>query len=751
MTIDQTNRKLQVTKTPLGKDKFALVGLSGREEISRLFHFQLELISDDLEVQPKALVGQAISFSIAYFHDGKANTRHFNGIVSRFVAGPVDDRGERKYRTYRVEVVPWLWLLTRNANCLIFQNNPVTQIVQEIFTNPRPTGNGRRKFALGKDETAGDFILDVGIADTWDYCVQYRETDFNFISRLLEQEGIRYHFHHGEASHLLVASDKAGYPSVPVANEIDFLSSDSPSKKNHISSWEHQFEFRPGKWAQRDFDFKQPTLDTVTKASHTKSYVDESGFEIFDYPEEYPNDDDIANNVGNGKYGTTITTRRQEEDATPQDTVVASGTCPAFSAGFKFKIGEHLHPGEAGKEYLLVSVQHSCQEHYLGSDAGSGQYHNSFTCIPADRTFRPSRITPKPVVQGTQTAIVVGPKGKEVCTDDFGRIKVQFHWDREGKKDENSSCYIRVAQQWAGKRWGSMFTPRIGQEVVVTFLEGDPDRPLIVGSVYNGDQLPAYLNKGLDPKHTNDELVSGIKTNSSAGGDGYNELRFVDTKDKEQVYIHAQRDVDVRARNNYTDRIYGHRHQIVGWEKDGKKGGDWRTKVYGNQHSHVVGNRVEHVEGNVQTKVAGENGGNLHLVVDKDRMEQIGGDDHLTVTGNQNAKVDKTVSLTIGKDQQTKVGMNCAVEAGQEIHIKAGMTLVIEAGMQLTLKGPGGFVDIGPTGVTIQGTLVNINSGGSAGSGSGAKPESPKAPEPAAPTDPAMADDSKSGMKSAYA
>jgi type VI secretion system secreted protein VgrG len=384
-------------------------------------------------------------------------------------------------------------------------------------------------------------------------------------------------------------------------------------------------------------------------------------------------------------------------------------------------------------------------------------------------------------VSGIQTAVVVGPKGEEIYTDKYGRVKVQFHWDREGKKDESSSCWIRVAHNMAGRRWGFLSIPRIGQEVVVDFLEGDPDRPLIVGSVYNADQMPHYELPA-------NKTRSYIKSNSSKGGDGFNELHFEDQAGKERVFLHAQHDMDVRVRNDSKERIYGHRHQIIGWEKDGKKGGDQREKVWQDKHLKVKRHQAEHIEGNYALMVGNgeaESGGKVDVVVEKqalmkigqeglnvkidgDVKQKIGGVQSVTVDGGRKEKlaslsVDVAAehnekngghSLTVGKDQHVKVSMNHALEAGKDIHIKAGMNLVIEAGMQLTLKVGGNFVSITPAGVDIQGILVNINSGGSAGSGSGAKPVSPEAPdepdeaEEAQPTEPAQAHSEKTGAKS---
>jgi type VI secretion system secreted protein VgrG len=496
-------------------------------------------------------------------------------------------------------------------------------------------------------------------------------------------------------------------------------------------------------------------------------------------------------------------------------------------SGYKFTLSRHFNADGA---YLLTTIHHQAQDStadYRSNGAGGEyRYQNSFTCIPFSQPFVPVRTTPKPFVQGSQTAVVVGPPGEEIFTDKYGRVKVQFPWDRQGKYDAKSSCWIRVTQPWAGKRWGGSFWPRIGQEVIVDFLEGDPDRPIITGTVYNADQMPPYQGDGPDDSHPNDNRVSGIKSNTTPGGIGFNEWRFDDTKGREQVFIHAERDMDSRVKRDNRELILNDRHLIVGCEKEGQKVGDQREQVFQDKHLHVQRNQLEHIHGDVQQLIGEEElGGNQDVVIKKDmrrliegnehqhvkknryelvdgnealtvsgtrkdliegqehlhvkgnrqelvnasrsvtvggdNMEQVKNDAHYHVQGNRNEKVDGTQSLTIGSNQQEKVGQNHALDAGMEIHLKAGMKVIIEAGMQLSLKGPGGFVDIGPAGVTIQGTMVMINSGGSAGSGSGSSPTAPKDPtaaeDPEKPMDakkaqpklPDLADDSVTGLKSA--
>jgi len=325
-------------------------------------------------------------------------------------------------------------------------------------------------------------------------------------------------------------------------------------------------------------------------------------------------------------------------------------------------------------------------------------------------------------------------------------VKVHFHWDREGKRDQNTSCWIRCQQSIAGNKWGFLALPRIGQEVIVEFLDGDPDRPLITGSVYNAEQMPHY-------SMPDDKTKTYIKTNSTPGGEGHNELMFDDQAKAERVYIHAQRNMDVRVLNDSLTRVFGNRHEIIGWEKDGKKGGDQRELVYEDKHLTVKRHEFEHIEGNSQILIGeGEEkeGGNLDVVIEKQKSEMVGGDSHLIIKGKHSEKVDGNVSTEVGGNHHTKVGGNIAQEAGAmgEIHIKSGMKIILEAGMQLSIVGPGGFIDIGPAGVTIQGIMVKINSGGSKGKGGGCKPEKPKEAKKAKPAKPEIAHNSSSGTKS---
>jgi type VI secretion system secreted protein VgrG len=493
-----------------------------------------------------------------------------------------------------------------------------------------------------------------------EYCVQYRETDFHFISRLLEANGIFYYFRHERDKHTLVLSDqKAAYKDC-AEKEVDFALS-TPSVRQ-ITRWEHQYTLCPGKWTQTDYNFETPSTNLLTGTSGASELAGNEKYEIFDYPGHYSKKSD-------GDSGTRL---RMEEEETAVDMVTGAGNCSSFTPGSKFTLKTHESPGERGKSYVITMVRHSAEDNSYTAGMGREQlYSNSFTCIPDSVTFRPLRATPRPAIQGPQTAIVAGKDGEEIYVDKYGRIKVQFFWDRQGKKDENSSCWVRVAENWAGKSWGTIFLPRIGQEVVVEFLDGDPDRPIVTGRVYNAEQMPPYEL----PKN---QTQSTIKTRSYKGSTtNFNELRFEDRKGSEQVFLHSERDMDWRVKNDS--------REFVGRDR--------------------------------------------HLVIKGSRSELLEKDQHTQIKGERREKIAKDLSVQVDGKRQDKVGGNYALDGGQEIHLKAGTCLVLEAGTEITLNAGSNFIHIGPDGVAIKGTMVLINSGGSAGSGSGSSPQVPKEPD----------------------
>lgn len=722
--------------TPLDNSDLQLRSLHGHEEISNLFSFDVEFEFRKGEISQgeliQKLVGKNVSLRIEL---ADRSPRYFNGFVRRLLA----DYGESMGTVYRMELVPFFWFLTQTADCRIFQEMSIPDIVQQIMG----------------DNGYGDWLDTSGLKaqyKTRGYCVQYRESDYQFVSRLLEEEGIFYYFVHENGKHKMVLGDSVdAYYKLP-QGDVPFPRVQSPSGafRDHLTDWDTTIEFRPGKWAQTDYNFETPSTSLMTNESTTLKLPDAKKYEVYDYPGGYAEKPD----------GIECTKRRMEMEEAQFQKIEVKSTCRTFSPGGKFKIvDEHPSPEELGKSYVVTSVTHSSVDPSKHGSAAEAEYVNQFTCIPEAVVYRPPQRTPRPEISGIQTAVVVGPKGEEIYTDKYGRIKVQFHWDREGTKDENSSCWIRVAHTMAGNKWGFMAIPRIGQEVVVVFLEGDPDQPLVVGSVYNDEQMPYY-----DPQ--SDAQKISIKSNSTKGGKGFNEITLDDKANSERVYVHAQKNMDVFVENHRSTTVGGDEHRTVGTKKkDGSvSGGNETILIRKDRWDEVQGNELHHTHGNHALLVgAGENpnGGNLAVAIEKSVALQIGAAGlAITVDGDQAASVGASATESVAQDKLTVVGANqhtsvggeiaqecqnysvdasmehhshagmaMAMESGMEMHLKAGMNLVLEAGMSLTLKVGGNFISINPAGVQIQGTMVTLNTGGMAGVGVGCKPKSCKKPQ----------------------
>lgn len=637
----QINRPFRV-KTSLGEDALLLDSFTGSERVSSPFRFVLRVLSKDANVDMQSLLTQPVVLSVKLDEDKE---RHIHANINRM---KLLEYGSDGMAAYEIEAVPWLWFLTLFSNCRIFQNMSVPDIVQQVFKD--------RGFTDFANRTTGTY-------DPREYCVQYRETDFNFVSRLLEEEGIFYFFEQSQDKHTLVLGDDAtAFTSCVNQSIAQFM----PSEGGHladdtVNTLEAEFRVKTGTASHTDYDFTKPSTKLfVTLASKRSG-------EIYEYPGKYATHDD-------GDHYARIRLEEQEVDIS---TVRGVSNCMGFECGYNFTLEGHYRE-KVNNEYTLLALEHDAKNaSYRAGPDEPFQYSNRYEAILNSVPFRPPRRARKPVIEGTQTAVVVGKSGEEIWTDNYGRVKVQFFWDRIGTSDDNSSCWIRVAHGWAGKQWGFIALPRVGQEVLVSFLDGDPDRPLITGSVYNADQMPPYTLPDYQTKST-------WKSMSSKGGGGFNEIRLEDAKGSEQIFIHGEKDLHLRLKDSRFETILGA----------------------------------------------------TNLNVTKDQFEQVAGDSHVHVKGNQNNKVEQTYSLNAGMDHQEKVGQNYALDAGMEIHLKAGMNLVIESGTTLTLKVGGNFININSGGVFISGSMVFINSGGSAGSGAGANPTAPKDPTDAVDADP---------------
>lgn len=474
MPYTQENRFLKIN-TRLGENVLLLERISGTEKVSSLFSFEIDLASHSNSIVFKDIIGQSVTVTIA-LENGE--TRYINGIISRFSQEDNSnaEEGDTHLSYYSATMLPWFWLLTRTKDSRIFQSMSVPDIVEKIFT----------------EKSLQDYKIQLhGSYEKRDYCVQYRETDFNFVSRLLEEEGIYYFFEHENGKHTLVMADvpeehkpcphqeTARYHSVSGAELEDYV----------ITRLEVRQEIRSGKYTLNDFNFETPTTDLKVEVPGQQA-TGPGEREIYDYPGGF----------GKRTDGDRLANIRMQEEEAAIISISGAGACRAFTSGYKFTLKDYYRDDMNDKNYVLLSVSHTASQRFTPDESEEEAYSNSFTCIPFDVPYRPRRTARKPVVEGVQTAIVVGPSGEDIYTDEYGRVKVQFHWDREGQKDDKSSCWMRVSQVWAGGGWGAMHVPHVGHEVIVNFIEGNPDRPIITGRVYHGankppDELPANKTK----------------------------------------------------------------------------------------------------------------------------------------------------------------------------------------------------------------------------------------------------------------
>ncbi|MCU7920860.1 MAG: type VI secretion system tip protein VgrG [Candidatus Thiodiazotropha sp. (ex Dulcina madagascariensis)] len=717
MAFIQSNRQLQI-KTPLGPNELLILKMEAREELGRLFEFTVDLLSENESVAHDDLLGKKMTVEMDMVNTSK---RYFDGYVSQFT-----QIGHMAYFAhYRATLRPWLWLLTRTSDCRIFQYKTVPDIIKAVFRD-----NGFTDF---EDRLSSAYR-------EWEYCVQYRETDFNFVSRLMEQEGIYYYFKHVAGKHMLILCDDYSSHSVLEAySEIPYLpptEAGSSRWTDYIHSWKFTKSVQPGRYAHTDYDFKKPKSDLSANAPLPRShpYAD---FEIFDYPGEYEKTPD----------GETYARNRIEEIQSGYELLEGKGNARGVTTGGLFTLTEHPR-GDQNKEYLITAAMH-----YLHSDAFESVpeiaegpvYACEFSCSDSKDSYRPARITPKPMVQGPQTAVVVGKSGEEIHTDEYGRVKLQFHWDRYGSNDENSSCWVRVAQVWAGKNWGAMHIPRIGQEVIVDFLEGDPDRPIITGRVYNADQMPPY---DLPANMTQ----SGIKSRSTKGGNTntFNEIRFEDKKGSEELYIHAEKNHKNITESSRTEQVGYNRSLTVGHDKTETVNNDKTINIVKN-HTETIGLNMSHTVGVNQTETIGSNksetvginsaetvgaakeltigglyqvtvGGAMNETVAGAKAEEVGGVKLETVGGDRKTSVGGDRGESVGGDlteevegnKQSSIKGKYNIDVSDEYKLEATSKIVMKTGAASISMEPSGKIEVSGTDVTFKTAAgkVHIDAGG---------------------------------------
>lgn len=678
-TYRQTARFLQI-ETPLGPDQVLLTEVDGYDAISRPFVFNVELVTQEADATIRKLLSQAVTLTLHHHREGAA-PHCINGVIRRLTGCNVDIRG---LRHWRAEVVPKLWLLSCTADCRIFQNKSVPDILDKVFGE-----HGLTKYEIRASR--GDY-------PKLEYCVQYRETTFDFVSRLMERSGMFYWHEHTADSHTLVIADHNVHAKVLDGTVV--VLGDRPIV-NDVQTMRHDYTFRPGQWTLRDFDFEAPaknlTANTVTVADITQM----AQHEIYDYPGGYTDQ----------QVGKALTRRLIEAEEVQYDRLCGAGTAAGLDAGRRCE-ARFADPNTSrdDDEFLLTEVRHQATDHsYITDVVEPATYTNEFVATPVKVPFRPPQWTPRPIVRGPQTAIVTGPADEQIYTDKYGRVKVRFPWDRnpDGNQDDVSSCWIRVSQGWAGRNWGAIHLPRVGQEVIVDFLEGDPDRPIITGRVYNGTnsvpyELPANATQ------------SGIKSRSVLGS-GSNEFRFEDKRGSEEVWLHAQKDLNAKVENNETRDVGSNRTTTIRANETKTVDGNVLETVKGTETRNITGNVSESFSANETRTISG----NVSETIEGAVSTRVGGSVSETIGGSISQNVADGITVTTtGKINITAVGGFSVLAPGGTRYVddffdKTGTTNSSAYAVQFSTVGTQTqYVGISATttGVNLSFNLLNVGS-----------------------------------------
>ena len=718
--------------TPLG-DELHFRELRGQENISQLFSLDVEMLSENESIDPKALLGRNATIEIETQGGGR---RFIDGIVTRFGMQGQDHR----HYAYKARLSPWLWLATRKSDFRIFQNLNVPDIVEQVlgvYGHPM-----QRKLTRAYR--------------SWDYCVQYNESDCDFVSRLMEHEGIYYFFEHASGQHTLVLCDDiiASHGALPGGESIPFYPPEKAAAgdQENIHAWQLEQEIKPGRHYIDDYDFKKPRAELSHMRRDPPGHAHD-GHETYEWPGGYTE-------YGDGDAYIRV---RLKQGLTGHSRVRGQSCHRALATGYTFSLYNYPR-GDQNRQYLITGLSYHLKENprvsavapgAKGSAAEDGSFQRyELQAQPTSLAFTPPRTTPKPRTTGPQTAVVVGPAGEEIWTDEYGRIKVQFHWDRLGSKDQNSSCWIRVATNWAGPGFGAISIPRIGHEVVVDFLNGDPDYPIVTGCVYNAANMPPWALPA-------NATQSGIKTRSSKGGAAgagmkngpgdANAIRFEDKAGAEQLWLHAQKDQLTEVENDEDKWVGNDRRKTIDRDETSVIHRDRTETVDRDETITVHNNRTERVDHDEKISI-GDNrnedvgidenisiGKNRSKTIGKTETDKIGQNWHVTVgllktqtigmAYMQNVGGMKMMNIgvnymeNIGVAMQTHVGMNQSLTVGQERQVKVGSKQSTEVGSQYSLTvGGGGGGGGGAGGGAGGGMAMNITApgGGDGGGGGGA-------------------------------
>ncbi|KLU22298.1 type IV secretion protein Rhs [Caballeronia mineralivorans PML1(12)] len=685
------NSRLFSIDTPLsGQSQLLVSDFSCSDELSQLFNIEVGLVSQDATIELKQLIAQQVSIELEV-NDG--STRYFNGYVTRFIHLGTDGG----LSTYSATVRPWIWMLGRRFDTRIFQDKTVEDILSDVFLQYSKLAS--YEFRVRKDPKP------------YSYCTQYRESDLNFVRRLLEQEGLYFYFEHTKDGHkLIITDDSQGAKPIDGDSTLRYATGEMLDNESVVTSWRADRQLESGRISMKTFDYKAPGARRFVSADTTTDQGNAERYEIYDYVGLHGFDSTDR--------GEELTRFRLEALEAAGKVFIGSSNCRTLGPGRFFQLTGHYDHDSGTQEdcqFLILSVSHHGMNNYQ-SHEGSATYSNSFVCIRKKIPFRPSLSTQKPMILGPQTAFVVGPKGEEIYTDSLGRVKVQFHWDRLGQRDHRSSCWVRVGQPWAGGGFGAVQIPRIGDEVVVSFLDGNPDRPLITSRVYNAQNTPPWALPA-------NATQSGFLTRSSKGATAANAnaIRFEDKRGQEEVWIHAEKDQRIEVENNESHTVGNDRVKTVDHDETVQVNND-RTETVGNNETITVGvNRTEQVGGNETLSVGGNRNetisGMENLVVALTSTETVGlakaltvgGAYTVTVAGAMNSAAGLASAEEVGLSKTTMVGKSYTITAGDRIELKTGSAvLILESNGHITLRGTQLLIE-GSGPVQINGKDVDIN------------------------------------------
>lgn len=648
--------------TPLPDEKLLFASMTGQESINQCFAFKTAFVSDDIDIDPNDILGQGVTIKV----ESDRGERYFHGLVDSFT---LTEFSEERIQ-YVAVLRPWLWFLSKTSDNRIFQNMSVVEIVEEVFS-----AYPNAQFEKRLQETYPQR----------EYCVQYEETDLNFACRLLEHEGISFFFEYADGEHTMVLTDaNAKFEVASGYDEIAFRQNTDAGRDfdEGITLWQRTASAVSASYTQTDYDFTKPSADLKVRSETPFSHELADGKQYY-YPGTYM---EISR-------GETLAGVRLEEVQTAHQQIDAMSMAIGPAAGNIFTLTDYPREVE-NAEYLIHTVRYDLSDgqYRAGSGLGGAGFSAAYSLMPTELPFRPSRTTRVPVMRGPQTAVVVGPTGEEIYTDEYSRVKVQFHWDRLGEEDEKTTCFIRVSSVWAGSGWGFIQIPRIGQEVIVDFLEGDPDQPIITGRVYNANQMPPY---GLPGNATQ----SGWKSNSSPGGGGWNELRFEDKKGSEEVYFQAEKDHNELVKNNESRTIGVDFLEDVGNDATQNIGHD-RTETVTNNKSTSVGVDRSVDIGNNDTESVGVDrslsvGNNETITVGTDSTESIGSNHTQSVGSSQTLSVGVARSRTVGAAEVVGVG------GAQSVNVGAARSIVVAAAQSHAVGGGDSWTVGGSQDVTV--------------------------------------------------